>query len=217
MKWQGCKPPATSLSGASKGTLTTAVQMTYFFIDFWKASSAFFAFSSAIFSFSTAAFSLSSAAFMALSARTDVSSAFTLAASPLHWPHQLQSWRLAHPSTPGPLSHQSFSAPPALSRGHRLLRTPIIRVGRTSIIVIRNRLFFISLHLLSDPSFRSVFLAGKMDRIRSQYHPRIRKRGDGYPFLSGSITILSISRSIFRRFAAFFASLPSSNGPAITR
>jgi hypothetical protein len=30
----GAYTPATSLSGASKGTLTTAVQMTYFFIDF---------------------------------------------------------------------------------------------------------------------------------------------------------------------------------------
>jgi len=211
MKWQGCKPPATSLSGASKGTLTTAVQMNLLLHRLVESVVSFFRFSSAILSFSAAAFSLSSAALMALSAPAPTFQ------PPSHWPRRLQTWRLAHPSTPGPLSHQSFFCSACTFWRSPVVAQLIIRVGRTSIIVIRNRFFFITLHLLSDPSFRSVFLAGKMDRIRPHYHPRIRKRGDGYPFLLGSITILSISRSIFRRFAAFFASLPSSNGPAITR
>src|SRR5512141_2934667 len=173
MKWQGCKPPATSLSGASKETLTrpTSVQMNYFFIDLWKASSAFFAFSSAILSFSAAAFSLSSAALMALSARPDVSAAFTLAASAaaLAACASFIAWSA--------FASVIFCSACTFWRSPVVAHPPIIRDGRTSIIVITNRLFFISFHLLSDPSFRSVFLAGKMARIRSPYHPRIRKEG----------------------------------------
>src|SRR5512140_4001590 len=171
MKWQGCKPPATSLCGASKETFAAAARMNYFLIDLWKASSAFFAFSSAILSFSAAAFSLSSAALMALSARPNVSAAFTLAASAaaLAACASFNAWS-AFISIIF-CSACTFWSSPVVAH------PPIIRDGRTSIIVIRNMLFFIALHLLSDPSFRSVFLAGKMDRIRSQYHPEKRKEG----------------------------------------
>src|SRR3972149_5790817 len=70
---------------------------------------------------------------------------------------------------------------------------------------------------LSSPPLCSVFLVGKMARIFSQYIPRTKKARAVIHFLIGSITIPSISRSIFRRFAASLASLPSLNGPAKTR
>src|SRR4030066_1969407 len=142
------------------------IQMTYFFIDFSKAASAFFAFSSAIFSFSAAAFSLSSAAFIALSARTDVSSAFTLAASAetLAACASFNAWS-AFASIIF-CSACTFSRSPVVAH-------PIIRVGRTSIIVIRNRLFFISLHLLYVP----FSLSGRWIASVHNISPGQKKRG----------------------------------------
>jgi hypothetical protein len=45
----------------------------------------------------------------------------------------------------------------------------------------------------------------------------IRKGGVDYPFLTGSINMPSISKSIFRRLAASLAAMISLKGPAITR
>jgi hypothetical protein len=61
-------------STVRKVALTAPMGLIYFFIDFWKMSSALFAFSSAI-------LSLSSALFTASSARAAASFAFNVAAS----------------------------------------------------------------------------------------------------------------------------------------
>jgi hypothetical protein len=46
---------------------------------------------------------------------------------------------------------------------------------------------------------------------------RVEKGGIDYLFLTGSINMPSISKSIFRRLIASLASLTSLKGPAITR
>src|SRR3989337_664011 len=172
MKWQGCKP-LPPLCQEHRNERRQNHTDDYFFIDFSKAASAFFAFSSAIFSFSAAAFSLSAAAFslssaalIALSARTDVSSAFTLAASAaaLAACASFNAWS-AFASIIF-CSACTFSSSPVVAH-------PIIRVGRTSIIVIRNRLFFISLHLLYVP----FSLSGKWPAFFHNIYPGQKKRG----------------------------------------
>src|SRR3990170_3153857 len=176
MKWQGCKP--LPFVRSIERNVDNTIQMTYFFIDFSKAASAFFAFSSAIFSFSAAAFSLSSAsfslssaAFIALSARTDVSSAFTLAASAavLAACASFNAWS-AFASIIF-CSACTFSRSPVVAH-------PIIRVGRTSISVIRNRPFFISLPLLSVP----FSLSGRWIASVHNISPDTKKRGRLFSF-----------------------------------
>src|SRR4030066_63496 len=164
MKWQGCKP--LPFVRSIERNVDNTIQMTYFFIDFSKAASAFFAFSSAVFSFSAAAFSLSSAAFIAFSARTDVSSAFTLAAS------AAVLAACASRNARSAFASICFCCACTFSRSP-VVAQPIIRVGRTSIIVIRNRLFFISLHLLYVP----FSLSGRWFASVHNISPGQKKRG----------------------------------------
>src|SRR3990170_3264653 len=62
---------------------------------------------------------------------------------------------------------------------------------------------------LSSPPLCSVFLRWEDGSYRFKIYPPDKNSEGGYSFLTGSITIPSISRSIFRRFAAFWASLLS--------
>jgi len=163
-------------------------------MDFWKAASALCAFSSAILSRSAATFS-------ALSARAVASSAFILAAS---------AAALAACASCNACSAFAliiFCCACTFSRSPDVAQ-PVNAAPKASIIEITKRRVFI---------FNSSFLLRLLLRLPKDFASTSITSFQFYICFTGSITMPSMSKSIFKRLVASLAALISSKGPATTR